>query len=81
MVHACQSGALLDQPREHLDSLNLAFPTANPGVDDKYVDPRKSWGDSDAYDEQASKLAALFQDNIRKFDTSEPVRAAGPKAD
>jgi phosphoenolpyruvate carboxykinase (ATP) len=81
VVHACQSGALLDQPTAHLDILNLDFPTSIPGVDDKYVDPRKSWGDDAAYDEQASKLAKLFQDNIQKFDTTEPVRAAGPKAD
>jgi phosphoenolpyruvate carboxykinase (ATP) len=33
VVHACQSGSLLDTPTGHLDILNLDFPTAIPGVD------------------------------------------------
>jgi len=80
IVHACQSGALLDAKTRHLDILNLDFPTAIPGVDDKYVDPRASWADPTAYDAQAGKLAALFRDNIRKFDVSDAIVAAGPQA-
>jgi phosphoenolpyruvate carboxykinase (ATP) len=49
-------------------------------VDDKFVDPRAGWGDDAAYDEQAGKLAALFQDNIKNFEVSEAIVAAGPKA-
>ncbi len=81
VVHACQSGALLDVPTEHLDILNLDFPTAIPGVDNKYVNPRAGWGDAAAYDEQAARLAALFQENIRKFNPSPSVMAAGPRVD
>ena len=81
VVHACQSGALLDTPTEHLDILNLDFPTSVPGVDERYVDPRRGWGDTAAYDEQAGKLAGLFQENIKNFSPSEPILAAGPKAD
>jgi phosphoenolpyruvate carboxykinase (ATP) len=81
VVHAAQSGALLQAPTAHLDILNLTFPTAIPGVDPQYADPRKSWGDDAAYDEQARKLAALFNDNIRNFDVSNAILAAGPKAD
>jgi phosphoenolpyruvate carboxykinase (ATP) len=79
VVHACQSGALLDVPTEHLDILNLDFPTAIPGVEDRYVDPRKGWGDAAAYAEQARRLATLFQDNIKKFNPSGAVLAAGPQ--
>ncbi len=78
VVAAAQSGALLDAPRGHLDILNLDFPTEIPGVDSQYVNPREGWGDTAAYDEQAGKLAALFQDNIRKFDVSQEIVAAGP---
>jgi phosphoenolpyruvate carboxykinase (ATP) len=81
VVHACQSGALLDTPTAHLDILNLDFPTSIPGVDARFVNPRAGWGDDAAYDEQASKLAALFQDNIKNFDVSDAIISAGPKAD
>ena len=80
VVHACQSGALLNAPTGHLDILNLDFPIMIPGVEDRYVDPRKGWGEESVYNEQARKLAALFEQNIKKFDVSDAIVAAGPKS-
>jgi phosphoenolpyruvate carboxykinase (ATP) len=80
VVHAAQSGALLNVETRHVDTLNLDFPVEIPGVDPKYVDPKAGWADPAAYEEQASKLAALFQENIKKFDVSDAVVNAGPKA-
>jgi len=80
VVNACQTGALLNAPTEHLDVLNLDIPTSIPGVDAKYLNPRKSWNTPEGYDEAAKKLAVLFQNNIKKFAPAENVIAAGPKA-
>ncbi|HKK23161.1 MAG TPA: phosphoenolpyruvate carboxykinase (ATP), partial [Pseudohaliea sp.] len=75
------SGKLIDAETGHLDVLNLDFPLAIPGVEDRFVNPRQNWGDSAAYDEQARKLARLFQDNIQQFSPAAAVVAAGPRAD
>ena len=42
--------------------------------------PRGAWAVASAYDEAARKLAALFKDNFKKYESgaSAEVRAAGP---
>jgi phosphoenolpyruvate carboxykinase (ATP) len=44
------------------------------------LDPRETWPDKDAYDEQAKKLAGLFRANFERFagEVAEDVRRAGP---
>lgn len=79
VVNAAESGELLSASTRHLDILNLDFPTSIPGVDDSFADPRASWGDDAAYDEQANRLATLFQDNIARFDVTAAIIAAGPQ--
>jgi phosphoenolpyruvate carboxykinase (ATP) len=41
--------------------------------------PRETWPDKAAYDAKAKQLAALFRDNITKFEAAEAVRRAGPQ--
>jgi phosphoenolpyruvate carboxykinase (ATP) len=52
-----------------------------PGVPDGILDPRDTWDDPEAYDEQAKKLAGLFKGNFEKFEgeVEEEVRHAGPQ--
>ena len=80
VVAAAQSGALLDAETQHIESLNLDFPTEIPGVAAEFVNPKASWGDDEAYDRQAGKLAKLFVDNIAQFDINEAIISAGPRA-
>ena len=51
-----------------------------PDVPDTVLHPRDTWADGAAYDRQADRLAAMFQENFREFEASvEPaVREAGP---
>jgi phosphoenolpyruvate carboxykinase (ATP) len=56
-------------------------PESVPGVPDGILDPRDTWDDALAYDEQAKKLASLFKENFEKFEdqVEEDVRRAGPE--
>jgi phosphoenolpyruvate carboxykinase (ATP) len=80
MVRAAMTGALADIPRRSDPVFGVAVPTACPDVPAQVLDPRSTWSDSQAYDAQARKLAAMFTTNFNAFATSvsEEVRAAGP---
>jgi phosphoenolpyruvate carboxykinase (ATP) len=80
MIHAALAGALDDVAYETHPIFNLAVPTSCPGVPADVLNPRSTWADGAAYDEQAHKLARMFRDNFRTFeaDVDAPVIAAGP---
>jgi phosphoenolpyruvate carboxykinase (ATP) len=78
IVAACQSGALLHTETEHLDIMNLDIPKSVPGVDSSFLNPRKAWKDTAAYDVEAKKLAQLFRKNIEMFTPSQSILDAGP---
>ena len=80
MVSACLDGSLEQAGTRRDPIFNLDVPTSCPGVPDHLLDPRATWTDQAAYDAAARKLAALFQNNIRKFaEVSPEVLAAGPQ--
>jgi phosphoenolpyruvate carboxykinase (ATP) len=80
MIDAALSGKL-DAVETRTDPVfGLAVPTAIPKVPDEVLDPRGTWPDGAAYDEQAKKLAGMFRKNFEKFpDASAAIRDAGPK--
>ena len=81
MVNAALYG-MLDKV-EYVDDpiFGLHIPVTCPGVPDEILMPRNTWSDSVAYDVQAKKLAAMFVENFKKFESQVPeaVVAAGPK--
>jgi phosphoenolpyruvate carboxykinase (ATP) len=61
-------------------AFGLSILVSCPEVPAEILNPRNAWADKEAYDRQAVDLAARFEANFEKFDASEEIRAAGPKA-
>jgi phosphoenolpyruvate carboxykinase (ATP) len=69
MVNAAIEGALAGAALEPEPFFGLAIPTEVPGVPGEVLNPRNAWSDPAAYDVQAKKLAALFQENFKRFES------------
>ena len=80
ILNAALEGRLKNVDTRDDNIFGLAIPVTCPGVPDEVLDPRATWSDPAAYDEQAQKLARMFVENFSKFsaDVSEEVRQAGP---
>ncbi len=80
MIHAALGGKLDRSAMEKDPIFDLWRPTSVPGVPDEILNPRNTWSDPAAYDEQAKKLAGMFQENFEKFATvNSGIRDAGPQ--
>jgi phosphoenolpyruvate carboxykinase (ATP) len=81
MVSAALSGEL-DGVETVTDPIfGLPIPVAVEGVPTEILNPRNTWGDGEAYDAQANKLAQMFVENFKQFEDGvhADVVAAGPK--
>lgn len=81
MVTAALNDAFKDTEFRHSDIFNLDFPVECEGVPSDILDPRNTWEDKEAYDEQARQLAEMFVNNFsRKYpDMDEEIVKAGPQ--
>ncbi|MGF1473524.1 MAG: phosphoenolpyruvate carboxykinase (ATP) [Rubrobacteraceae bacterium] len=82
MVRAVIAGKLDDAETSKDPFFGLNVPKAVPGVSSEILDPRETWDDKAAYDEQAQRLADLFKENFVKFESEvgEEVKNAGPRS-
>ncbi|MBW1982620.1 MAG: phosphoenolpyruvate carboxykinase (ATP) [Deltaproteobacteria bacterium] len=80
MVTAVLNGTLEDIPRSKDPIFGLEVPETCPDVPPEVLQPRNTWQDKAAYDEQAKKLASMFAENFKQFaeDVSEDISRAGP---
>ncbi len=81
MLDAIYSGALREARTARDPTFGLEVITECPGAPSEALLPRESWADKAAYDQTAAKLADLFKENFKAYESgvSDEVRAAGPR--
>jgi len=81
MVNAVLDGSLAKTEMIKDPIFGFMVPKEIPGVPSEILNPRNTWKDPSAYDDQAKKLTFLFHENFQqlKDKTSEKVAAAGPR--
>ena len=81
MVETLLSGGLTNVSYQTDPVFGLEVPQSCPGVPEQVLNPRSTWADPAAYDEQAHKLANMFKANFSQFAGEVPaeVLASGPQ--
>jgi phosphoenolpyruvate carboxykinase (ATP) len=81
MIDGIHSGELAGAPRRPDPVFGFEVMTQCPGVLAEILVPRDTWADSAAYDATAGKLAQLFRNNFRQYESNvrAEVREAGPR--
>jgi phosphoenolpyruvate carboxykinase (ATP) len=81
MVNAALHGQLAEVEYVEDPVFGVQVPNQCPDVPGDVLIPRNTWSDSEAYDTQAKKLAAMFVDNFKQFEdqVSSAIKAAAPK--
>jgi phosphoenolpyruvate carboxykinase (ATP) len=81
MIRAALSGGLDHVGYQRHPVFNLEMPTSCLDVPAAVLDPRGTWADKAAYDQQAAKLARMFVENFKTFEdnVASAVKDAGPR--
>jgi phosphoenolpyruvate carboxykinase (ATP) len=80
ILDAIHDGSLTDAKTKRDPVFGFEVVAAAPGVPSEILWPRDTWADKAAYDAAAKKLAKLFTDNFKQYESGAgaEVRAAGP---
>jgi phosphoenolpyruvate carboxykinase (ATP) len=81
IIDAVHDGSLAKSATETDPVFGLDVPTECANVPAEILIPKNTWSDKDAFDTTANKLASLFSNNFKKYesDASEAIKSAGPK--
>ena len=81
LITAALDGKLENVAYETMEVFGLAMPTSCPGVPAELLNPKRTWKESDAYDQKLAELATAFLKNFEKFaaSASEEVAQAAPR--
>ena len=82
IIDATHSGALASAKTRRDPVFGFEVVTECPGVPAEILWPRDAWADPSAYEASAKKLAGLFIENFKTYETGvdAEVRAASPVA-
>ncbi len=67
LLEAALDGSLSTAEFRRDPNFGFDVPVAVVGVDDRLLDPRRTWADGAAYDTQAAKLVAMFAENFAQY--------------
>jgi phosphoenolpyruvate carboxykinase (ATP) len=80
IIEAIHDGALAKAPTQRDPVFGFDVITECPNVPKGILRPREAWADKSAYDAAAKKLANLFRENFKTYESgvSPDVKAAAP---
>jgi phosphoenolpyruvate carboxykinase (ATP) len=80
MINAALEGKLDNIEMLTDPTFNLAVPASCPDIPSQILNTRNTWDDKTAYDSQAQRLAAMFNENFEQFVSKVPldVKSSGP---
>jgi phosphoenolpyruvate carboxykinase (ATP) len=80
IIDAIHSGALASAPMARDPIFGFDVVTECPEVPSAILVPRRAWPEAAAYDAAARKLASLFRENFRTYESgvNAEIKAAGP---
>jgi phosphoenolpyruvate carboxykinase (ATP) len=79
MVTAALTGELDEVDYQPHPIFKVLVPHIVPGIPTEVLNPKCTWSDPDAYDQQANALAKSFAANFQQFATASPeLIAAAP---
>jgi phosphoenolpyruvate carboxykinase (ATP) len=80
IIEAIHNGALANAKTQRDPVFGFDIVTECPGVPRDILLPRETWSDKTAYDATAQRLARLFRDNFKTYESGvgADIKAAGP---